>query len=188
MAARRAVFQPPGRILTLFDRYRLLGECTLNFGPRSTKLVGTIRVTKKMTHIDNGPGPGRNYGETAAFTFCRKVENGPKIRFSPKNHPKKDKRLLFIGGKGTFSFAQLCPVVARTWLESKSGFFFWRISARKSVFSYGTPIFFKGAFVALGVGSVVAPSDLVCDFSFPSYGRFREGTRPKRQKSCPTPL
>ena len=34
-------------------------------GPRSTKLVGTIRVTKKMTHIDNGPGPGRNYGETA---------------------------------------------------------------------------------------------------------------------------
>ena len=34
-------------------------------GPRSTKLVGTIRLTKKMTHIDNGPSPGRNYGETA---------------------------------------------------------------------------------------------------------------------------
>ena len=53
--------------------------------------------------------------------------------------------------------------------------------APKIVFSYGTPIFFKGAFVALGVGSVVAPSDLVCDFSFPSYARFREGTRLKRK-------
>ena len=34
-------------------------------GPQSTKLVGTIRVTNKMSHIDNGPSPGRNYGETA---------------------------------------------------------------------------------------------------------------------------
>ena len=44
-------------------------------GPRSTKLVGTIRVTKKITHIDNGPG--RNYGETvilhilASFLECK---------------------------------------------------------------------------------------------------------------------
>ena len=50
-----------------------------------TKLVGTIRVTKKMTYLDYGDGPGRNYGETAVFTFCRKAENGPKIRFFPKN-------------------------------------------------------------------------------------------------------
>ena len=42
-------------------------ESTLNFGPRSTKLVGTIQVTKKMTYIDNGGGPNRNYGETAVF-------------------------------------------------------------------------------------------------------------------------
>ena len=143
MAARRAVFRPPGRILALFGRYRLLGECTLNFGPRSTKLVGTIRVTKKMTHTDNGPGPGRNYGETAAFTFCRKVENGPKIRFSPKNHPKKDKRLLFIGEKGTFSFAQLCPVVARTWLESESEFFFLADFGPKIRFFIWDPDFFQ---------------------------------------------
>ena len=143
MAARRAVFQPPGRILTLFDRCRLLGECTLNFGPRSTKLVGTIRVTKKMTHTDNGPGPGRNYGETAAFTFCRKVENGPKIRFSPKNHPKKDKRLLFIWEKGTFSFAQLCPVVARTWLELESEFFFFGGFRPENPFFHMGPRFFS---------------------------------------------
>ena len=30
----------------------------------STKLIGTIQITNKFAHIDNGPGPGRNYGET----------------------------------------------------------------------------------------------------------------------------
>ena len=29
---------------------------TLDFG---------LKTGQKMTHIDNGPGPGRNYGETA---------------------------------------------------------------------------------------------------------------------------
>ena len=145
MAARRAVFRPPGRILAFFRSCRLLGECTLNLGPRSTKLFGTIRVTKKMTHTDNGPGPGRNYGETAAFTFCRKVENGPKIRFSPKKHPKKDKRLLFIWGKGTFSFAQLCPVVARTWLGVISAlFFFCGFRPENPFFHMGPRFFSKG--------------------------------------------
>ena len=62
-----------------------------------------------------------------------------------------------------------------------------RISARKSVFSYGTPFFVKGAFVTLGVGSVLAPTYLVYDFSFPSYGRFREPGR-RSKKSSPTPL
>ena len=42
----------------------ILGQCliavisTLNFGPWSTKLGGTVRATKKITHIDNGLGPG----------------------------------------------------------------------------------------------------------------------------------
>jgi hypothetical protein len=145
LAARRAVFRPPGRILALFGSGRISKGSTLNFGPRSTKLVGTIRVTKKMTHTDNGPGPGRNYGETAAFTFCRKVENGPKIRFSPKNHPKKDKRLLFIWGKGTFSFAQLCPVVARTWLGVISAlFFFCGFRPENPFFHMGPRFFSKG--------------------------------------------
>ena len=58
---------------------------TPNFEAYLTKLVGTIRVTKKMTNFDYGDGPGRNYGETAVFTFCRKAENGPKIRFFQKN-------------------------------------------------------------------------------------------------------
>ena len=60
---------------------------------------------QKMTHIDNGPGPGRNYGETAVFTICRSVEN--------TQNPSS------IWKKVTFFFAQLCPVVARPWFRCK---------------------------------------------------------------------
>ena len=37
---------------------------------------------KKMAHIDNGPGPDRNYiRENGRLKFWRKADNGPKIRF-----------------------------------------------------------------------------------------------------------
>ena len=36
---------------------------------------------------DNGPGLGRNYGETDVFTLGRKLVFGPKMGFNPKNHP-----------------------------------------------------------------------------------------------------
>ena len=49
------------------------GIGTLNFGPFSTKLGGTVQAIKKMTQKDNGPGLGRNYGETDVFTFVLKV-------------------------------------------------------------------------------------------------------------------
>ena len=42
-------------------------QSTPNFGLRSTKLVGTIQVSKKMTHTDNGGGPDWNYGENGGF-------------------------------------------------------------------------------------------------------------------------
>ena len=61
---------------------------TLNLGPFSTKLVGTVRAIQKMTQNDNGSGPGRNYGETDVFTFGRKVVFGLKMGLTPKNHPK----------------------------------------------------------------------------------------------------
>ena len=60
----------------------------LNFGPFSTKLGGTVQAIKKMTQKDNGPGPGRNYGETGVFTFGRKVFFGLRMGHTPKNHPK----------------------------------------------------------------------------------------------------
>ena len=61
---------------------------TPDFGPISTKLGGTVQTIKKMTQKDNGPGPGRNYGETGVFTFGRKVVFGLKMGLTPKNHPK----------------------------------------------------------------------------------------------------
>ena len=61
---------------------------TLNLGPFSTKLVGTVRAIQKMTQNDNGSGPGGNYGETDIFTFSRKVVFGLKMGFTPKNYPK----------------------------------------------------------------------------------------------------
>ena len=57
-----------------------------------------------------------------------------------------------------------------------------RISARKSVFSYGNLFFRTAIWVAQVVTQILRPTDLVYDFSFPSYARFREGTRPMPQK------
>ena len=54
---------------------------------------------QKMTQNDNGPGLGRNYGETAVFTFGRKVVFGLKMGFNPKNHPK-----YLFGKRHLFSF------------------------------------------------------------------------------------
>ena len=45
-------------------------QSTPNFGLRSTKLVGTIQVSKKMTHTGNEGGPDWIYGETAIFAVC----------------------------------------------------------------------------------------------------------------------
>ena len=81
--------------------------------------------------------------------------------------------------------------MAGTWLRLKSEFFwgpkksgFW---LENLFFSYGTPFIVNGAFVTLGVGSVLAPSDLLCDFSFPSYARFREGNPADAPKSLTHP-
>ena len=45
LAARRAVFRPPGRNLAISGHSPVSIISTLNFGPRSTKLGGTIRAT-----------------------------------------------------------------------------------------------------------------------------------------------
>ncbi len=79
--------------------------------------------------------------------------------------------------------------MAGTWLAVRSGRFFFgqnfRILARKSVFCYRTPDFVNGPFVALAKAVDLAPSDPFLNFSFPSYGRFREGDPPTQQKVLP---
>ena len=54
--------------LAVFGHSHFRGATTLNFGPISTKLGGTVRAIKKKTQKDNEPVPGRNYGETSVFT------------------------------------------------------------------------------------------------------------------------
>ena len=56
------------------------------------------------------------------------------------------------------------------------------LGARKSVFCYMTPDFVNGTFVALAKAVDLAPSDPFLNFSFPSYGNFREGDPPTQQK------
>ena len=54
-----------------------------------------------MTQKDNGPGPGRNYGETGVFTFGQKVVFGLKMGFTPKITQNDIFPLNYLG-KGTF--------------------------------------------------------------------------------------
>ena len=62
---------------------------------------------------------------------------------------------LIIWAKATFFFEQLFPVVARTWLEYKSGSLFlgpkFRFLVQKSNFCHTTPILVDGPFLALGM-------------------------------------
>ena len=74
------------------------GATTLNFGPISTKLGGTVQAIKKMT---NGLGPGQNYGETGVFMFGRKVVFGLKMGFTPKITQNDISSLDYLG-KGNF--------------------------------------------------------------------------------------
>ena len=55
--------------LAVFGHSHVRRATTLNFGPISTKLGGIVRAIKKMTQKDNGPGPGRNHGETGVFSI-----------------------------------------------------------------------------------------------------------------------
>ena len=89
--------------LAVFGHSHVRRATTLNFGPISTKLRGIIRAIKKMTQKDNGPGPGRNYGETGVFTFGRKVVFGLKMGLTPKNHPKWHFPPWLFGQRALFS-------------------------------------------------------------------------------------
>ena len=99
-AARRDVFRSLGRILAISGQSPIAFISTLNFGPWSTKLGGTIRATLTTDLV-----LAWITEKTDVFLFCQKVENGQKICFFlPKKHPRSAKRLQFIWEKGTFFF------------------------------------------------------------------------------------
>ena len=134
-------------------------------------------------------------GITEKRTFLRSAEMcffWPKMGFSPKNHPKFLKRLIFIWEKATFFFEQLFPVVARTWLELKSGTSFlgpkFRFLAKKSDFCHTTPILVDDPFLALGMTVNFPPWKPFFDFPIRSYSCFRKKIRLTSQKVFPLPL
>ena len=70
----------------------------------------------------------------------------------------------------------------------KCNIFFWpKFSdfGPKVRFCYRTPDLVNGPFVALGDSFDLAPPDPFLNFSFPSYGCFREGDPPTQQKVLP---
>ena len=107
------------------------------------------------------------------------------------------KRLIFIWEKGTFFFAQLCPVVARTLLESRNESFdlgpkiqilaqkfgFW---PKNPFFWYRTLDFDDGPFVALGKTVHLQPLDRFFDFSFPRNRRTRQKIFPHPTVGAPS--
>ena len=106
----------------------LLGLCqfsisTLNFGPFSTKLGGTVRAIKKMTTEWQRTWSGPELRRSSCLWVRPKSVFLAKNAFYPKKTPKI-KRLIFIWEEATFFFEQLFPVVAETWLVPKSDRFF----------------------------------------------------------------
>ena len=98
---------------------------------------------------------------------------------------------LIIWAKALFFFEQLFPVVARTWLESKSDSLFlgpkFRFLAQKSNFCHTTLILVNGPFVALGDTVHFPPWERFFDFPSPCYGHFCK-KKLRVKKSFPSPL
>ena len=138
-----------------------------------------------MTHNDNGLGPGQNYGETAVFTFGRKVFFlWPKMRFSQKSTQNllKDwflfwKRVLFC----SHNFSRSWPEQG---VQPEVFFLAWNIGflAQKSDFCHTTPNFVNGPFVALGEMVYFQPSE---QFFYLRPISSQKNKKPKKEiKSC----
>ena len=83
---------------------------------------------------------------------------------------------LIIWAKALFFFEQLFPVVARTWLESKSGTSFldpkfWFL-AKQSDFCHMTPILVDEPFLALGMTVNFPPWETIFRLSVPELQLF----------------
>ena len=74
------IFRGSPPFLALSGHSHVRGISTLNFGPFSTKLGGTVQAVMKMTQNDNGPGLGRNYGDHCSpvgLASCKSIPQGP---------------------------------------------------------------------------------------------------------------
>merc|ERR1711940_199456 len=125
--------------------------------------------------------------------FYVRLKSGfwPKNGSYPKKSPKMTFSPLIIWATALFFFEQLFPVVARTWLEYKSGTLFLgpksRFLAKKSDFCHTTPIFVDDQFLALDMTVNFPPWKRFFDFPFRSYSCFRKNIRLTAQKVFPPP-
>ena len=107
--------------LAVFGHSHVRRATTLNFGPISTKLEGIVRVIKKNDPEGQRTRSGPELRRNGRFYVRPKSGFWPKKWVLPqKNHPKMTLSLLIIWAKALFFFEQLFPVVARTWLVTKS--------------------------------------------------------------------
>ena len=141
-----------------------------------------------MTQKDNGPGLGRNYGETGVFTFGRKVVFGLKIGFTPKNHPKWHFPPWLFGQRHfffwtTYSGRGQNMVRGKKWVPF-FGSKFWFL-AQKSNFCHTTPILVDDPFLALAMTVNFPPWERFFDFPFQSYSCFRKKNLADGSKSLP---
>ena len=82
------IFWGPPLFLAVAGLCHDRGISTLNVGPFSTKLGGTVRAIKKMTQNDNGPSLARITEKRAFLRSAEKCFFGQKWVFYPKKSPK----------------------------------------------------------------------------------------------------
>ena len=104
-----------------------------------------------------------NFGPNlAVYVRPKSVCMAQKVFFIPKKHQKFLTTLIFILEKGTFFFAQLFPVVARTWFALRSELFFGpkiSVFGPKIQFLPYDPNFGQWPILALGVTIYFPPWD-----------------------------
>ena len=111
-----------------------------------------------MTHIEDGPGPGR------IICFAKKLCFWPKICFFPKKNTQNPLRRYFFVSTTLPGYGQNMVFIKKWTLFLGPKFC---ISTRKSVFCFRAPDFVNGLFVALGKTVDLAPSDRFFDKKFP---------------------
>ena len=143
-----------------------------------------------MTQNDNGPCPGRNYGEMGVFTFGRKVVFGLKMGLTPINHPK------WYFGWWLFGQRQLFSLNNFFWSWPKYG-----VQQEVNIF-FGPEILFFGQIIQFlpynpnfGQWPVCSPQrgrsfptlGAIFRLFFLSYSRFRKKNLVDVSKSLPPP-
>ena len=118
------IFQGSPCFLAISACVTLLLLSTLNSLPSSTKLGGTVGVTKKNDLQWLWTWSRPEWRKNGRFYVWPKSVFWPNVRFFPKT-PKICWIAWYFMEEGTFLFAQLFLVVARTWLELRSVCFFW---------------------------------------------------------------